>query len=153
MDEPSYPRSQKLHKEDIQWLLDYQPDMQTERFWQAVKEIGDDFEGGFVSRISFRPDAYRIDRDLKVVEIHEVVMSHEPKVDLFHKVASLFLAFDGDEEWSLRMFVHRRGQTPTEVDLWYWYTDAVRSARGERREWESPMPNESLPADRLGTMA
>lgn len=132
----SYPRSQAEHTAGIDYVVAVHPGMQTRGFWRQVREIGETFEGGFREQ-AFRPDCFRIDHENKVVEIHEVVVTHEPKPNLLHMVGQLFMCFDSTLDWDLRMYVHRRGQSPSQVDLWHWYVDSARTQRGLTNDWEA----------------
>lgn len=129
-----YSKTQIKHTAGINYLRDLVPGIETQGFWAALRQLGEEEDLDFTEQ-PFRPDAYRIDRAAKVVEIHEVVETHEPSVRVLRMMGLLYMDFDAEDEWCLKMYVHRRGYPPVQADLFYWYLDCLAGHTGHEAEW------------------
>ncbi|WP_156370296.1 hypothetical protein [Novosphingobium sp. Leaf2] len=119
-------RSQHRHKQLIGSIVGA-TGAETKCFWRSIRELTTE-EGWWDAprEQPFRPDAFKIDRHARTVEIHEAVVTHPPSRKTLLSMGAFWFAMDC-EEWDVLLFLHRPDQTrPAEINLGNWYYEALR---------------------------
>lgn len=136
----------------IAGLLANIPGLQKRGFWRTVIALAEEPQIDVeLRKREFLPDAFRIDRESCVIEIHEAVNTHPPKRRALMAMGMLWYDFDsggwGEEQWDVKLFLHRNDTlTPAEVDLGFWWMENVReTAKAVSIGDESPVTEGHAP--------
>ncbi|MBB4857033.1 hypothetical protein HNO88_000330 [Novosphingobium chloroacetimidivorans] len=121
MDDLKYRAREDRHKLLIDQTVASFPGVQKAGFWPAMRTLYEELDLEF-QKYPFNPDAFKVDRESKTVEIHEAVVTHAPTERCLCCMGWIWFDLD-NALWGTKLFLHRYDQvTPAEVDLSYWYT-------------------------------
>lgn len=91
-----------------------------------------DETGSEIRKHPFLPDAFRINRQTRRIEIHEAVNTHDVPARKLHIMGYFWFDWDAEcgNDWLPVLYIHKEGQTaPMQMDLCYWYYDLLRTHR------------------------
>ena len=133
MDDTHIFRSQDRHKSLLAHMAQYRG-LETKGFWKSLDRLAEDEDWFEAHRKQpFRPDAFKIDREARVVEIHEAVVTHPPSRRALLSMGCLWFDLDC-EEWDLCVYLHRADQiAPVEIDMLHWYLQVVHISAAKMR--------------------